>query len=141
MPFDIPESVRAVLAKSPYSHLVTLNADGSPQVSLVNPILRGNEILIAHLAEHQKVRNIRRDGRVSLSIEPGTSRDGWREYVVLHGKARITEGGAADVVNEAVRAATGDSGAVFTDAGPEAGFVTHIEVEKVVGVGPWGGSH
>ena len=141
MSIDIPESVRALLAKSPYTHLVTLNRDGSPQVSLVNPILRGNEVLIAHLSEHQKVRNIRRDGRVSLSIESDTrSPLGLREYVVLHGKAHITEGGATDVVNEAIRAATGDPEVVFSDAGPEVGFVTHVEVERIVGVGPWGGA-
>ena len=49
------------------AHLVTLNRDGSPQVSCVWVGLDGDEIVSAHLnAEQQKLRNIRRDPRVPM---------------------------------------------------------------------------
>jgi hypothetical protein len=44
---------------------VTLNPDGSPQLTVVWVGLDGDEIVAAHLAEHRKIRNIRNDDRVA----------------------------------------------------------------------------
>jgi hypothetical protein len=41
-------------------------------VSIVWVGLDGEEIVAAHLPEHRKVRNMRRDPRVALSVEAGT---------------------------------------------------------------------
>ena len=66
----LPDSARAMIESGRLAHLVTLNPDGSPQVSCVWVGLDGDEIVSAHLnAGQQKLRNIRRDPRVSLSIE------------------------------------------------------------------------
>lgn len=64
----IPDSVRAVLESSALAHLVTLDPDGSPQVSIVWVGLDGDEIVAGHLAERRKVHNIRNDPRVVLSV-------------------------------------------------------------------------
>ena len=69
---SLPDSARAVLESPALAHLVTLNPDGSPQVSVVWVGLGGDEIVAGHLPEHRKVRNIRIDGRVALSIEIDT---------------------------------------------------------------------
>jgi PPOX class probable F420-dependent enzyme len=91
----ISESVRAVLESSALAHLVTPDADGSPQVSIIWVGLDGDEIVAGHLAERRKVRNIRNDDRVVLSFETGSHNDrGLVEYLVVYGTARITEGGA-----------------------------------------------
>jgi hypothetical protein len=68
---SLPDSVRTVLESPALAHLVTLNPDGSPQVSIVWVGLDGDEIVAGHLPEHRKVRNVRRDSRVALSIEAG----------------------------------------------------------------------
>src|SRR5450759_5179301 len=95
----LPESARAVLQSAALAHLVTLEPDGRPQVSIVWVGLDGEEIVAAHLPEHRKVRNIRRDPRVVLSIESGTKNQmGLDEYLVIHGHARITGGGAAELL-------------------------------------------
>jgi hypothetical protein len=60
--------------------------------------LDGDEIVSAHLAEHQKVRNIRNDPRVALSIEAEGKTNGFDNYLVVYGRARITEGGAPDLL-------------------------------------------
>ena len=65
----LSDDARRVLEQPRVAHLVTLNADGSPQVTTVWVGLDGDEIVSAHLAEHQKVRNIRNDPRVALCIE------------------------------------------------------------------------
>lgn len=66
---SIPDSARAVLESPALAHLVTLEPDGSPQVTLVWAGLDGDEIVAAHLSEHRKVRNIRNDSRVAVSFE------------------------------------------------------------------------
>ena len=87
----IPDSVRTVLDGPGLAHLVTIEPDGRPQVSIVWVGLDGDEIVAGHLPEHRKIRNMRRDPRVALSVEAGTrNRLGLDEYLVVHGRARIT---------------------------------------------------
>ena len=52
------DAVRQALTSGHLAHLVTLNADGSPQVTLVWVGLDGDEIVCAHLGSWQKVKNI-----------------------------------------------------------------------------------
>ncbi|MGZ4248594.1 MAG: pyridoxamine 5'-phosphate oxidase family protein, partial [Solirubrobacteraceae bacterium] len=65
----LPDSARAVLESAALAHLVTIEEDGRPQISIVWVGLDGDEIVCGHLPEHRKIRNIRRDPRVALSIE------------------------------------------------------------------------
>jgi Pyridoxamine 5'-phosphate oxidase len=62
------DTVRQALTAGHLSHLVTLNSDGSPQISIVWVGLDGDEIVCAHQSLHQKLRNIQRDARVALSM-------------------------------------------------------------------------
>ncbi|HTQ89321.1 MAG TPA: hypothetical protein VMK84_07485, partial [Streptosporangiaceae bacterium] len=58
----------------------------------------------ATFPEHRKVRNIRNDSRVALSLETGTRNAmGLNEYLVIYGTGRITEGGAADLLQRLAR--------------------------------------
>ena len=98
---SLPDSAKAVLESPALAHLVTLNPDGSPQVSIVWVGLDGDEIVAGHLPEHRKVRNIRNDSRVALSIETDKRNAvGLNEYLVIYGTARITEGGAAELLQK-----------------------------------------
>ena len=134
----IPDSARAVLEGPALAHLVTLEPDGRPQVSIVWVGLDGEELVAAHLPEHRKVRNIRRDPRVALSIEAGTRNEiGLNEYIVIHGSARITEGGAAELLQRLARVYLGPDVKFPPMDNPPAGYITHIAVERVGGVGPW----
>ena len=134
----IPESARAVLEGPALAHLVTLDPDGRPQVSIVWIGVDGDELVAAHLPEHRKVRNIRRDPRVALSVEAGTRNEiGLDEYIVIHGSARITEGGAADLLQRLARVYLGPEVKFPPMDDPPAGYITHITVERVGGVGPW----
>ena len=65
------EAARAALNSGRLAHLVTLNPDGSPQVTIVWVGLDGDEIVSGHLGAWQKVKNVRRDPRVALSTETG----------------------------------------------------------------------
>ena len=109
------------------AHLVTLEPDGRPQVSIVWIGLVGDEIVAAHLFEHRKVRNIRGDPRVALSVEAGTRNEmGLDEYIVVHGRARITDGGAPELLQQLARTYLAPDVEFPTVADPPPGYVTHI---------------
>ena len=134
----IPESARAVLESNALGHLVTLNPDGSPQVSVVWVGLDGDEIVAAHIPNNQKVKNIRRDGRVALSLETDRINEmGLTEYVLISGTARITEGGAVDVLRRLAKTYIGPDAEFLPGDDVPPGYITHISVEKIGGVGPW----
>lgn len=134
----IPESARGVLESGALGHLVTVNPDGSPQVSVIWVGLDGDEIVAAHVPEHRKVKNIRRDGRVALSLETDhVNEHGLVEYLVITGTARITEGGAVEKLRELAKVYLGPDADFLPGDDYPPGFITHITVEKISGVGPW----
>jgi PPOX class probable F420-dependent enzyme len=127
-----------VLESDRLAHLVTLNPDGRPQVSCVWVGLEGDEIVSGHLGTWQKVRNVERDPRVALSIEAkGTNELGLQEYLVVHGRARIQEGGAPELLQKLARTYIGPDAVFPPMPDPPPGFVMRITVERLGGVGPW----
>ncbi len=134
----LPDSARAVLESAALAHLVTIDPDGRPQLSIVWVGLDGDEIVAGHLPEHRKVRNIRRDPRVALSIETANRNSiGLNEYLIIHGSARITEGGAPELLQRLAHTYLGPDVKFPPMDNPPPGYITHITVERVGGVGPW----
>ena len=134
----LPASARAVLESDALAHLVTINPDGSPQVSIVWVGLDGDDVVSAHLREQQKLRNVRRDPRVSISVEaPGTNALGLREYLVLHGRAVIDEGGAPELLQRLAHTYLGPDVKFPPMPDPPPGWRLRVTVERVGGVGPW----
>lgn len=132
-----PEA-RALLSSAALVHMVTLNADGSPQVTVVWAGVDGEEIVTAHLFRSLKVRNLERDPRVSLSLEgANVGPRGLKEYLVVRGTARITEGGAAELLQRLAHVYLGPDVRFPPMDDPPAGYVAHITPERVSGVGPW----
>jgi PPOX class probable F420-dependent enzyme len=132
-------AARELLESAALAHLVTLNPDGSPQVSGVWVGLDGDEIVSGHMMRHRKVRNIERDPRVALSLEaPTLNEHGLKDYLVVHGRARIEPGGAAALLQGLAHVYMGPD-VVFPPGAPspEAGFITRITPERFGGVGPW----
>ena len=137
----LPDRLRALIESGPLAHLVTLNGDGSPQVTVVWIGLDGDEIVSGHLFEHRKVRNIRRDPTVALSLEsPETNEIGMRNYAVLYGRARITEGGAPELLHRLAQVYVGPGTDFPPMPDPPPGFVTRIAVDRIAGQGPWDSS-
>ncbi len=129
---------RALLDSNALAHLVTLNPDGSPQVSCVWVGLDGDEIVMGHMQRRQKVRNVERDPRVVMSLEgPGLNERGLREYLVVHGRARVQEGGAAALLQQLAHVYLGPE-VVFPPPEFDApGYVIRITPDRAGGVGPW----
>ena len=134
----IPREARALLESDALAHLVTLNADGSPQVTCIWVGLDGDEIVAGHLFPQQKLKNIERDPRVTLSVEaPGENAIGMKHYLVVHGNARITEGGAPELLQKLAETYVGPGVKFPPMPNPPPGVVTRITPERVGGMGPW----
>jgi PPOX class probable F420-dependent enzyme len=134
----ILDSVRQVLTSNRLAHLVTIEPDGSPQVTCAWVGVEDEEIVIATLPEQRKLRNIRRDERVALSIETSKLNPyGLTEYLVVYGRARVTEGGGPELLQELAYRYIGPGVKFPPMPEPPPGFVTRITPERFGGVGPW----
>ena len=135
---EIPDEARAILESDALAHLVTSNADGSAQVSCVWVGLEGADIVFASLGPRRKLDNIRRDPRVALSLEgTETSGIGLKEYLVVHGHARIEEGGGPELLQRLAHTYLGPDVKFPPMDEPPPGVVVHIAVDRLGGVGPW----
>jgi PPOX class probable F420-dependent enzyme len=131
-------AARAVIESGRLAHLVTVNADGSPQVTCVWVGLEDEEIVVGKLVIDQKIRNIRRDPRVSLSIEAEGDQYGMQHYLVVEGTARITEGGAPALLRHLAQRYIGPGTEFPPMPNPPEGYVIRISPTRVRGMGPWG---
>ena len=136
----LSDTARQLVGSNPAT-LVTNNRDGSPQVSVVWVTVQstadgGDELVTAHLQEHQKIRNIRRDPRVAVTVV-STDRSGpFTPWLSIKGTARVEEGGAPELLDELVTPLFGP-GTGFPPPGAPPGYLTRITIDKVGGVGPW----
>lgn len=134
----INADARSALTAGRLAHLVTLNPDGAPQVSLVWIGMDGDEIVSAHLGQGQKVRNIERDPRVVLSVEAeGRNEVGLDHYLVVHGTARITEGGGPELLQRLAEVYLGPGVTFPPFDDPPPGRIIRISAARLGGVGPW----
>jgi len=90
----LPPELRDLIDSGPLAHLSTINADGSPQVSVVWLGVDGDDLVTSHMSRKQlKLRNIERDPRVVLSFTaPRDASAFLNPYAVLRAHATIEEG-------------------------------------------------
>jgi PPOX class probable F420-dependent enzyme len=135
---DLHPEARELIESDALAHMVTLNPDGSPQVTCVWVGLDDGEIVSAHLGRYRKIKNIERDPRVAISIEgEGLSDRGLRRYLVIRGEARIQEGGGPEVLQRLAHTYIGPDAKYPPMDDPPPGFVIRLKPEKVGGEGPW----
>jgi PPOX class probable F420-dependent enzyme len=134
----IPDAASEVLESDAVAHVVTLNADGSPHITAAWVGIEDDEIVMATLPDQRKLRNLRRDPRVALTV-PTTQVNEWGllEYLVVYGTARVTEGGAPEVLQRLAHTYLGPDVVFPPMPDPPPGFVTRITPERFGGVGPW----
>jgi PPOX class probable F420-dependent enzyme len=134
----LTEEAHAALTGGHLAHLATVNPDGSPQVTLVWVGVEDGEIVSGHLGDRQKLRNCRRDPRVVLSlVTGGRTPIGLDEYLVVRGTARITEGGAAELLQRLAEVYIGPGVKFPPMDDPPPGYVLRITPTALGGVGPW----
>jgi PPOX class probable F420-dependent enzyme len=135
---SLPDSAKELIESGVLGHLVTLNEDGSPQVTCVWVGFDGDDLVSGHLGDRRKLQNVRRDPRVTLSFE-GTRihPPGLKEYLVVHGRARVEDRGAPELLQRLAHVYLGPDVKFPPMDDPPPGHVMRITVERTGGVGPW----
>ena len=134
----IPDSARRLIQSDALAHVATIDRDGKPHVTLAWVGLEGDEIVLATLPDQRKLANMRRDPRVTISIETSNVNDfGLTEYLVVYGRARVTEGGGPELLQKLAHTYLGPDVKFPPMPDPPPGYVTRVKVERLAGVGPW----
>ena len=135
---QLSDEALALIESAAVATVVTLNADGSPHISLAWIGLEDGELVFGTLPDQRKLRNLRRDPRIAITLQ-GERINQWglREYLVIDGTARVTEGGAAELLQRLARIYLGPDVVFPGMPNPPPGYVTRVAMERVSGMGPW----
>jgi PPOX class probable F420-dependent enzyme len=138
MSFELPQSAIELINSGAHAHLTTVSGDGTPQTSLVWVVHEEGELRMASLTIRQKLRNIRRDPRVTISWE-SPERDKLRlpYYLVIYGRGEISEGGAPEFLRRVAPQFLGPGIKFPRGDDPPEGYMLHIQPERLFGYGPW----
>jgi PPOX class probable F420-dependent enzyme len=134
---SLPPELRDLIESGPMAHLSTINADGSPQVSVIWVGLDGDDLVSGHMTRYAKLRNIERDPRVVLSFDapraPGVFMN---PYAVLRARATVEpRDDTWDLLNRLTKVYVTPDAEFPAPRGP--GYTVRYSVERVGGVGPW----
>ncbi len=135
----IPAPAEALLGSDALAHVVTRSPDGSPQVSVVWCGVRNDQVLFNAEGDTAKIRNIRRDPRVVLSIEDeARNRAGTQQHLLVYGEAHILPGPVdASLCDELCRIYVGVADHPLNLGRSSTAVTVAVDVERIGGNGPW----
>ena len=134
----LPQSARDLIESGAHGHVVTINPDGSPQVSLTWVGIEDDELVVPSLTPRRKLDNVRRDPRVAVTFESDEGdATGLRHYLAVRGTARVTEGGAPELLRRLALVYLPPGTKFPRGDNPPEGYVMRITPERWHGYGPW----
>ncbi|MBZ4323827.1 PPOX class F420-dependent oxidoreductase [Streptomyces huiliensis] len=112
--------------------VATVQPDGSPQLSVTWVKRDGDDLLISTTVGRRKERNLRRDPRITVLVNPPNAP---YTYAEVRGTAELTTEGGQELIDELSRKYTGKDYADFNpDAKNDAErVVVRVSPRKVVG--------
>jgi len=132
MPIALPEPLRKVLLDKAYGHVITFNADGSPQVTMVWMDAEGNQAMYNTADGRIKVTNLRKDPRIMVSVQ---DRNNPQSYALIKGKATITADGADEHIDRMAQRFLGMDKYPWRAPG-EKRLLVKIDIDKITGFAP-----
>ena len=129
---QIPEKYVDLLKKKAFASLGTIMRDGSPQVTPVWVDYDGKFVRVNSALGRVKDKNMRRDPRVSLSIQD--PENPYRHLEIRGKVAEITQNGADDHINSLSQKYLGKPVYPFRQPG-EVRVTYKIEAQKVSSTG------
>jgi PPOX class probable F420-dependent enzyme len=132
MAASIPQNYLDLFNKKAFANLGTLMPDGSPQVTPVWVDYDGKHVLVNSAEGRRKDKNLRRDGRVAMSImDP----DNPYRYLQIRGKVtEITSQGAAQHIDKMAKKYLGKDKYPYAQPG-EVRVLYKIEPEQTQTMG------
>ncbi|RLT44266.1 MAG: PPOX class F420-dependent oxidoreductase [Chloroflexi bacterium] len=129
---NLSPELRALLEKKAFGHVITMNPDGSPQVTLVWVDVHNEKPSFNTNTARQKGRNLSRDQRVMMSVQDP---DNLGNYALIEGTAQVSTDGAAAQIDHLAQKYSG--AAQYRMAPGEVRISVDIDVTRVSGRGPW----
>ena len=128
----------ALLGSDAVAHVWTTNPDGTPQVSVVWVIARGDEILFGTDTASQKAKNLARDDRIVLSIEDTERNErGYQRHLLVRGSATIDPGPDPVLMDQLAMKYLGLQRHPLAVRDAPSSVVVRVAIERISGVGPW----
>ncbi|MEU6991648.1 PPOX class F420-dependent oxidoreductase [Streptomyces sp. NPDC046465] len=112
--------------------VATIQPDGSPQLSPVWVKRDGDEVLFSTTVGRRKEKNLRRDPRVTVLVQPF---DAPYTYAEIRGTATMTTEGGQELIDELSMKYTGKPYAEFNPSSKDDSerVVVRVAARKVVG--------
>ncbi|MGY0024907.1 PPOX class F420-dependent oxidoreductase [Streptomyces sp. cg35] len=132
MSAQLSDELKALLDSKVFINVATIQPDGSPQVSPVWVKRDGDDVLFSTTVDRRKEKNLRRDPRVTVLVQPA---DNPYTYAEIRGTADITTEGGQELIDELSLKYTGKKYAEFnpTSADDAQRVVVRVRARKVVG--------
>jgi PPOX class probable F420-dependent enzyme len=124
----LPDGFVQLLRKPSPCFITTLMPDGSPQTTLTWVDTDGEHVLVNTVETHQKVKNVRRDPRVSVAVADPAN---LMSYCAIRGRVvKITTEGAVQHIDALAHRYTGQPYAWYGGR-DQVRVVLTIEADKV----------
>ncbi|MFJ8821306.1 PPOX class F420-dependent oxidoreductase [Streptomyces sp. NPDC102467] len=132
MTAHLSDELKALLDTKVFINVATIQPDGSPQVSPVWAKRDGDDILFSTTVGRRKEKNLRRDPRVTVLVQPA---DNPYTYAEIRGTADISTEGGQELIDELSLKYTGKKYAEFNPSSGEDAerVVVRVRARKVVG--------
>lgn len=135
---SIPHEAGVLLGSSALAHVITTNSDLTPQVSVVWCDVSGDEVRFVTEGDTAKVRNLRRNPEIVLSIEDEERNlRGRQHHLVIRGTARIDDGPDPELFDALCQIYLGRSDPSLRLRSSPTAVVVTVTVEHIGGNGPW----
>ncbi|MFJ9035059.1 PPOX class F420-dependent oxidoreductase [Streptomyces sp. NPDC102406] len=132
MTAHLSDELKALLDSKVFINVATIQPDGSPQVSPVWVKRDGDDVLFSTTVDRRKEKNLRRDPRVTVLVQPA---DNPYTYAEIRGTAELTTEGGQELIDELSLKYTGKKYAEFNPASAQdtERVVVRVRARKVVG--------
>ncbi|MER5949669.1 PPOX class F420-dependent oxidoreductase [Streptomyces sp. NPDC001904] len=132
MSAQLSDELKALLDSKVFIGVATIQPDGSPQVSPVWVKRDGDDVLFSTTVGRRKEKNLRRDPRVTVLVQPA---DNPYAYAEIRGTADITTEGGQELIDELSVKYTGKKYAEFNPSSADDAerVVVRVRARKVVG--------
>ncbi|MEU6845917.1 PPOX class F420-dependent oxidoreductase [Streptomyces sp. NPDC046716] len=132
MSAQLSDELKALLDSKVFIGVATIQPDGSPQVSPVWAKRDGDDVLFSTTVGRRKEKNLRRDPRVTVLVQPA---DNPYAYAEIRGTVDITTEGGQELIDELSVKYTGKKYAEFNPSSADDAerVVVRVRARKVVG--------
>lgn len=128
------DKLKQLLDSPVFVNVATIQPDGSPQVSPVWVKRDGDDVLISTVLGRRKTRNLERDPRVTVLVQPA---DEPYSYAEIRGSVTMTTEGGQELIDELAHKYVGKGYGEFNPGAADEPdrVVVRLTPRKIVGQG------